>query len=101
VPLALPVSRGNLTFRRVLREDEETAYWWPIRQPFLTAKVALAASPAAALAEPVARFNSATQPLGSELWQRRTAKRLGLESSLRGRGRPRKTAQKWNVLALR
>ena len=29
-------------------------------------------------------------PFGGEAWQERTAKRLGLESTLRARGRPRK-----------
>jgi putative transposase len=33
-------------------------------------------------------------PYGSEPWQKRTAKMLGLESTLRPRGRPRKTPQK-------
>lgn len=32
-------------------------------------------------------------PFGSEPWQKRIAKRLGLESTLRPRGRPRKKAQ--------
>jgi putative transposase len=30
------------------------------------------------------------QPFGAEAWQMRTAKTLGLESTFRGRGRPRK-----------
>jgi REP-associated tyrosine transposase len=33
-------------------------------------------------------------PLGSELWKNRVASRLGLDSTLRPRGRPRKNAQK-------
>ena len=33
-------------------------------------------------------------PLGSAVWQRRTADKLGLESTLRPRGRPRKTPPK-------
>lgn len=33
-------------------------------------------------------------PLGDDRWTKRTAARLGLESSLRPRGRPRKTAKK-------
>ena len=33
-------------------------------------------------------------PWGTKSWQRRTATRLGLESSLRPRGRPRKTLKK-------
>jgi len=33
-------------------------------------------------------------PWGSEPWQRRTAARLGLESALRPRGRPRKGSKK-------
>ena len=34
------------------------------------------------------------RPFGSESWQRRTATKLGLESSLRARGRPRKVVKK-------
>ena len=34
------------------------------------------------------------RPFGSQPWQDRTAKQLGLESSLRPRGRPRKTPKK-------
>ena len=34
------------------------------------------------------------RPFGSDSWQRRTAKRLGLESSMRTRGRPKKDAIK-------
>ena len=34
------------------------------------------------------------QPFGEELWVRRTARRLGLESTLRPRGRPRKIAER-------
>jgi putative transposase len=33
-------------------------------------------------------------PFGSEAWQKRTARRLGLEFTLRPRGRPRKTPKK-------
>ena len=40
----------------------------------------------AALRRSVARG----MPFGEESWQERTAKRLGLESTLRARGRPRK-----------
>ncbi len=32
------------------------------------------------------------RPFGSETWQKRTAKRLGLESTFRARGRPKKTS---------
>jgi len=34
------------------------------------------------------------RPFGTETWQKRTAKRLGLEFSMRPRGRPRKKAKK-------
>jgi len=34
------------------------------------------------------------RPFGTESWQRSTANRLGLESSLRSRGRPRKVVKK-------
>ena len=33
-------------------------------------------------------------PFGNETWTRRAASRLGLESTLRPRGRPRQTAKK-------
>jgi len=36
-------------------------------------------------------------PDGNESWQHATAERLGLEASLRPRGRPRSTTKKWNV----
>jgi putative transposase len=45
------------------------------------------ASELAALRKSVARG----APYGSEAWVRRTVKRLGLESTIRPRGRPRKT----------
>ena len=44
--------------------------------------------------EAVRRSIARGTPLGSPEWQRRTARRLGLESSLRPRGRPRLTAKK-------
>ena len=44
--------------------------------------------------EAVRRCIQRGAPYGSRRWQRRTARRLGLESSLRPRGRPRKPAKK-------
>ncbi len=44
--------------------------------------------------EAIRRSVNRGTPWGTESWQRRTATRLGLESSLRPRGRPKKAAKK-------
>jgi hypothetical protein len=44
----------------------------------------------AAEVEAIAQSIRRGQPFGSPTWQARTAKRLGLESTFRPRGRPRK-----------
>ena len=44
--------------------------------------------------EAIRRSVNRGTPWGSKTWQTRTANRLGLESSLRPRGRPRKQAKK-------
>jgi putative transposase len=44
--------------------------------------------------EALRRCGARGTPLGTEKWQRRIAKRLGLESTLRPRGRPRKDGTK-------
>jgi hypothetical protein len=45
----------------------------------------------AAELEAVRRAICRNQPFGNDAWQQQVAKRLGLESTLRPRGRPRKT----------
>lgn len=61
---------------------------WPIeRPPNWIARVNVALSPAEE--EAFARSLNRSQPFGTPQWQARTAKRLGIESSLRPLGRPR------------
>jgi putative transposase len=63
---------------------------WPIRRPpHWIKRVNAALSPAEE--EALRRSIQRGQPLGDPEWQTRTAARLGLASTLRPRGRPRKT----------
>ncbi len=63
---------------------------WPIaRPPDWVARVNMAISPAED--EAMSRSLRRGQPFGSTDWQSHTAKRLGLESVFRPRGRPKKT----------
>jgi len=62
---------------------------WPVAQPadwLRRVNAALTAGELESLRQSVQKG----QPFGSLQWKQRTAKRLGLESSLRPRGRPRK-----------
>jgi putative transposase len=60
---------------------------WPInRPPDWTRRVNLPMTPAEE--EAVQRSIHRGQPYGTERWQKRTASRLGLESTFRPRGRP-------------
>jgi putative transposase len=63
---------------------------WPIDRPAdWTLRVNLPMTPVEE--EAVQRSMRRGQPYGSALWQKRTASRLGLESTLRPRGRPPKS----------
>jgi putative transposase len=69
---------------------------WPVARPRNWTALVNAVqteSELAALRRSIARGAS----FGDERWARRTAERLGLESSLRPRGRPKKDSEKWNV----
>ena len=82
---------GSLWQRRQRHppEDYPPLHDWPLPRPRnWVAKVNQAETKAelAALRASVTRG----RPFGSEAWQKRTAKRLGLESTFRPRGRPRK-----------
>jgi putative transposase len=81
---------GSLGQRRRAVEFLTPRMAWPVEAPRnWTALVNRAESDAelAALRESVRRG----APFGDAAWQRRTARALGLESSLQPRGRPRKT----------
>ena len=62
---------------------------WPLPEPQDWARQVNAAQTRAEL-DAVRRAVMRGSPFGSEGWQRRTAKRLGLEFTLRARGRPKK-----------
>jgi putative transposase len=64
---------------------------WPLPEPENWLDVVNTAQTAAEL-EAVRRSVVRGSPFGSELWQRRTAKGMGLEFTLRPRGRPKKKA---------
>ena len=62
---------------------------WPIDKPKdWTSRVNMAMTPEEE--EAVVRSIRRGQPYGAESWQKRTAARLGLESTIRPRGRPKK-----------
>ena len=62
---------------------------WPLPRPAGWAEV-VNATMAAADFEPVRTSLLRGRPLGSERWVAKTAQQLGLEFTLRPRGRPRK-----------
>ena len=75
------------------RSDEPWLAKWPMDQPRdWVRRVNRAQSPAeeAALARSIQRGT----PFGDDRWTRRTAIRLGLQSTIRPRGRPKKTTKK-------
>jgi putative transposase len=83
---------GSLSIR-VARDLEErpTLAPWPIERPRdWTARVNRPFGPAEE--EAVQRSIRRGQPFGSEPWQVKTSARLGLESTVRARGRPRRTS---------
>jgi putative transposase len=83
---------GSLSIR-VARDAEERPALdaWPIERPRdWTARVNRPFSPAEE--EAVQRSIRRGQPFGSEAWQVKTSERLGLESTFRDRGRPRRSA---------
>jgi putative transposase len=62
---------------------------WPVSRPANWVKEVNRVQSAAEL-EALRRSVQRGQPFGGEAWAKRTAKRLGLESTFRARGRPRK-----------
>jgi putative transposase len=77
------------------QQKERPPQWilsaWPVTEPPDWLKEVNRASRAAEL-EAVRRSVQRGQPYGDEGWSKRVAQRLGLESTLRPRGRPRKKA---------
>jgi putative transposase len=65
---------------------------WPIERPFGWVR-RVNAAPSPAEEEAMRRSLVRGQPLGDLEWQARTAARLGLESTFRPRGRPRKQSE--------
>jgi len=70
-------------------EDYPLLHDWPLPRPRNWAALVNRA-PTQAELEALQTAVIRGRPLGSESWQRRTAKRLGLESTFRPRGRPKK-----------
>ena len=74
-------------------EDKPPLIPWPVDRPgdwLAQVNLALSADELGALRTSVNRG----RPLGDSIWQARVAKRLGLESTFRPAGRPRKTPKK-------
>jgi putative transposase len=83
---------GSLRPRPPAEEDAPTPSPWPIPRPSDWAdRVNAALSPAEE--EALQRAVRRSQPFGSEPWQADTARRLDLASTLRPRGRPRKSPE--------
>ena len=76
-------------FERVLRASFDWLAAWPVPCPKVWLKYVNEAQSEAELAA-VRESVRRGRPFGDVAWQRRTARRLGLESTLRPRGRPRK-----------
>jgi len=66
---------------------------WPVREPLDWVKEVNRVQSEAEL-EALRRSVQRGQPYGEEDWSKRVAKRMGLENTLRSRGRPRKKAEK-------
>lgn len=80
---------GSLAARRARGEDRPVLTPWPIERPRdWTARVNRPFGPKEE--ETIQRSIQRGQPFGSASWQAEVAARLGLESVLRPRGRPRK-----------
>ena len=79
---------GELGTRHTSDADAEPRLSrWPIaRPPDWTLRVNMPTTPAEE--EAVQRSIRRSQPYGTEPWQKRTASRLGLESTFRPGGRP-------------
>jgi putative transposase len=83
--------RWSSLWRR-LHGDAEALSRWPVVPPPDWLRLVNRAQAAGDL-EALRRSVRRGQPFGSERWVRSAARRLGLESSLRPRGRPRKTVR--------
>ena len=76
--------------QRVSPEDYPAIHEWPLPRPRNWTSLVNRAQTKAEL-DALRTSVTRGRPFGSDAWQKRTAKRLGLESTFRSRGRPRKT----------
>jgi putative transposase len=86
--------RWSSLWRRVhgTAEDRRWLSKWPLPQPRNWADMVNQPQTEAEL-EAIRRSVIRSQPYGNDEWVSKTAKQLGLESTLRSRGRPRKNAR--------
>lgn len=86
--------RWSSLWRRVhgTAEDRRWLSKWPLPRPRNWADLVNQPQTEAEL-EAIRRSVIRSQPYGNDEWVSKTAKQLGLESTLRSRGRPRKNAQ--------
>ncbi len=78
--------------QRAVPEDYPPLSDWPLPRPRNWAALVNRAETESELAA-IRTCVSRGRPFGTESWQQRTAKRLGLESTFRSRGRPRTNAR--------
>ncbi len=71
-------------------EQRELLHAWPVPRPENWVRIVNQPMTEAELAA-VRRSVQRSRPYGSDRWQKRMARRLGLEHTLRARGRPRKS----------
>lgn len=85
--------RWSSIWRRVCGSSEDRRWLsgWPLPQPRTWADLVNQPQTEAEL-DAIRRSVTRSQPYGDEGWVKHTAKQLGLESTLRSRGRPRKDA---------
>jgi len=75
--------------QRTLPEDYPPLSDWPLIRPRNWTALVNRVETEAEL-EALRKSVTRGRPFGSEIWQKRAAKRLGLESTFRSRGRPKK-----------
>lgn len=86
--------RWGSLWRRELGSPEERGLLsdWPVEMP--TGWLTMVNRPQSKAEEEALQITiRRNAPFGSEIWRQRTANRLGLQSTLRSRGRPRKKAE--------
>jgi len=79
----------RLTAAQIKRESKPVLADWPVDRPGRWLQRVNAAESEAEL-DALRRAVQRGRPFGSAIWEKQTATRLGLQSTLRPRGRPRK-----------